>query len=142
MVLRWWYTQRRHSRPRSRQQLIQAEPVSRVVSIGAFVLVRHPLPFRQAFALFFRQMSPHVPMDEGALRAAGIGPWEALACMFLGWAVAVAIMIGAMWIFVQAISAGVWLFALVLFVPMLLMIQGTVTVVAYRLWLRLKSSKG
>jgi hypothetical protein len=104
--------------------------------------MQRPLPFRQAFALFFRQMSPHVPMDERALRAAGIGPWEALLCMLLGLAVAVAITTGAMWMFVQTITNGVWLFALVFFVPVLLMIQGVVTVAAYRLWLRLKSSEG
>jgi hypothetical protein len=90
-----------------------------------------------AFALFFRQMSPHVPMDEQALRAAGIGPWAALICIFVGMAVSGAITLGITRIFLQAISNGVWLFALVLFPPAFLLIQGTVTVCVYRLWLRL-----
>ena len=97
-----------------------------------------PLPFRKAFALFFRQMSPHVPMDETALRAAGIGPWPALICMSVGWTVSCTLTVGATWIFLQAISSNLWLIALILFTPLLLLVQGAVTVWVYWLWIRFR----
>jgi hypothetical protein len=99
--------------------------------------VSDSLPFRQAFMLFFRQMSPHVPLDEAALRAAGIGPWPAIACIFAGLAVATSVTLGVAWWFLQHVSHPSWLLARVLFPAVLVLVQGTVTVGAYKLWLRL-----
>lgn len=100
-----------------------------------------PLPFGKAFVLFFRQMSPHVPMDELALRAAGIGTWGALVCIFIGLAASSLVTLVAARLFVQAISNNFWLFGLSLFVPVFLLIQGTVTVWTYWLWVRIRSSR-
>ena len=81
------------------------------------------LPFRKAFALFFRQMSPYVPMDESALRAGGIGPWAALVCIFVGLAVSCVVTLAATWLFLQTISNNLWLFGLVLLVPAFVIVQ-------------------